>query len=419
VVHPRDDDAVTVVRAFYEAVEEMLETGDATALAAAVASDHVEHAAAPGLPPTRDGLTHALRELRVTHPDLRLSPANIVAVDGRVVAQVDVAGVAAGRFLDLALGRAFAPWGPIDLFRVAGGQIVEHWGIVAGARFAPLGGAPLGELAGTPQVLSLIRWSFPAHTSIDAVAGEGNQLLVAATGVLTVTIVDAPGEPVMVSPGSAHRPTTVRSGTTLSLAPGASVTVPSATSFRLGNDTGAPAVAVSASLVPPGAAEVTTVRFASSYPEPVATSDAAGVKTFAGGVAMHPLAGSGMIFLPDAPAAIGVGRVILAGGAELPPIPITGPTLIALETGSLELGTGAGQAWVRRGDSGSSSTTGKTSLGAGDGAYLLAGTDLSLRNGDNDLATLLIFAVMPAAPAVGGDGNTQVHVFARSMRRAG
>jgi mannose-6-phosphate isomerase-like protein (cupin superfamily) len=396
VVEPRDVAAEAVVRAFYQAVNEVLATGETTALDDVVAPDHVEHAAAPGLPPTRDGLVRALRDLRVTHPDFRLFPEHVAATDGRVIAQVAAAG-AAGSFLALPLGRAFAPWGPIDLFRVAGGRIIEHWGGAAEARVESLGRAPLAALDGTPQVLSLIQWSFPGHTRIGSIAGEGTRMLATATGILTVTIADTPGEPVMLSSGTARRLAPVPPGTTVTLAPGASLLLPSGTSFRVSNDADVPAVAVTASLIPPGAGEFDTVRFASSYPDPIATEDAAGVATFAGGVTMRPLAGSPMVFLPAVPVEIGVGRMVLAGGTELTPLQVMGPALIALEGGELELNAGAGEARVRRGESGSTSDAGKMALGPGDGAGIPPGTDFSLRNRGFALASLLFFVVVPAA----------------------
>jgi hypothetical protein len=395
MVAPRDDRAVAAAHAFYDAVDEVLASGDTSPLEAAVADDYVDHAPAPGLPPTRDGLARALLALRMTAPDLRLVPKNLTAAGGRVVSQVDVAGDSVGRFLGLPLGRAFAPWGPIDLFGVARGRIVEHWGIAADARFELLGGAPLGALAGTPRVLSLVRWTFPPHTGIDSIAGEGSQVLVAATGTLTVTIGDAPGDPVTISPGVARQPTPVPPGTTVTLAIGASLVVPNATSFRIGNDTDALAVAVAASLVPPGAGEFDTLDFASSYPEPIATASPSGAETFAGGVTMQPLAVSRTIFVPSVPAAIGIGRMVLAAGTELPPFSATGPVLIAPVAGSVDLNAGAGQARVRRGDSGTTLDTEKTSLRAGDGAYLPPDTDLSLRNLGTDPAELLVFVVMP------------------------
>src|SRR5215213_2881598 len=100
-VEPRDDGTVAAAWAFYDAVDAVLGFGNTSALETAVADDYVDHAPAPGLPPTRDGLAHALLALRVTNPDLRLVPKNLTAAGGRVVAQVDVEDDSAMRFLDL------------------------------------------------------------------------------------------------------------------------------------------------------------------------------------------------------------------------------------------------------------------------------------------------------------------------------
>src|SRR5262245_62433721 len=90
-VAPRDDRAVTAARAFYDAVNGVIASGDPRPLEDAVSDDFVDHAPAPGVPPTREGLVRALLTLRTTAPKLRLVPNNLTAAGNRVVAQVELA----------------------------------------------------------------------------------------------------------------------------------------------------------------------------------------------------------------------------------------------------------------------------------------------------------------------------------------
>src|SRR5262249_32803230 len=131
VIVPSGGAAPAAVPAFYDAANSVIETGDASALDTIVAPDFVDHAPAPGAPPTRDGLARPLLGPRAAFPGLRLAPDDVAATGDRVVARVRLEGAAAGRFLGLPLGGGFAPWGPIDVFRVAGNRVVERWGTAA------------------------------------------------------------------------------------------------------------------------------------------------------------------------------------------------------------------------------------------------------------------------------------------------
>jgi predicted ester cyclase len=394
---PRGAAAAATVRAFYDRVNDVLRTGDAASLGGSVAPDFVEHAAAPGLAPTRDGLARALVDLRATYPALRIVPEDVAATGDRVFARVRVEGAADGRFLGLPLGGASVPWGPVDLFRVAGDRVVEHWGIAAGARFEPLGTVPLGSLSGTPQIFTLARWTLPTKTRLAITAGEGRHLLAAATGELTVTIVASPGESALVTTGIGGEPTPVVPGTALTLALGATLTVSGATSYVIANDADGEAAAVAVDVLPPGGGELDTVRYSPIYAPPAIAADATGVTVFPGGVTMRPLARSRMLFLPADPADLALARVTLAPAEALPPKRPAGPVLVAVEAGKLDVDTGPGRAWVRRGASGASNEAASPSLEAGDGAFVPAGTDLGLGNYTTGLVNALVVTIMPTA----------------------
>jgi steroid delta-isomerase-like uncharacterized protein len=101
--------------------------GDASTLEQIVADDIRDHQAAPGARAGRQGLLDAVAMFRTGLPDLEISVVREVA-EGDLVA---VHGTAAGTHRGPMLGapatgrRVTFPF--IDLYRIAGGRIVEVW----------------------------------------------------------------------------------------------------------------------------------------------------------------------------------------------------------------------------------------------------------------------------------------------------
>lgn len=118
--------AQQLVRRFFE---DALSCGDWDVLDVVAAEDYVEHEIVPGLPPVRDSLKRKYNLLRAGHPDLTFIVDDIFAADDRVVARVTVRGRNSLPFMGRpASGREFAA-DKVSIFRVAGGRIVEHWGV--------------------------------------------------------------------------------------------------------------------------------------------------------------------------------------------------------------------------------------------------------------------------------------------------
>jgi mannose-6-phosphate isomerase-like protein (cupin superfamily) len=214
---------------------------------------------------------------------------------------------------------------------------------------------------------------------------------------VTLAIEDAETAATLLAGGADGMPTPFRPGAELVLAPGALVDIPSGTSYRLVNAAAGDAVAVAATLVPPVDEEMETARIDPAYPPPLATPDDAGVVMLQGGVTVRPLVDMTTLFLPDGPARVGLGRVVLAAGAALAPEPVAGPVLLAVDGGGLALTSDSGRTWVRRGATGHGTETATAALGAGDGVSIPPGTAWGLRNPGPDPLTLLIFAITPSA----------------------
>src|SRR5262249_40617370 len=107
------------VRAFYDAANTVIATGDATTLAAAVGPDFGDQAGLPGITSDRDGLGRYLVALHDVAPDARLASDRVVADGDRAMAQVRVDGIERATFLGLALRGGVTVWGDADAFRVA------------------------------------------------------------------------------------------------------------------------------------------------------------------------------------------------------------------------------------------------------------------------------------------------------------
>ena len=115
-----------LVRRYFE---QALSRADWEALDALVAGDYVDHEAVPNIPPTRAGLKQKYELLRGGCPDLRFVIEDLVSAGDRVAARVTVRGTHTQPFLGRApTGRQMAA-GKHSIYRIADGQIVEHWGV--------------------------------------------------------------------------------------------------------------------------------------------------------------------------------------------------------------------------------------------------------------------------------------------------
>lgn len=118
-----------LVRKFFAAVE----NGDLGTLDTLVAENYDDHL--PGQSPGRETLKSYFHQLRVAFPDIKLPISQMVAEGDRVAVLNSVQGTHRGEFLGIAATgrRVDAP--AFQLYRIAGGQLAEHWEV---ADFATL-----------------------------------------------------------------------------------------------------------------------------------------------------------------------------------------------------------------------------------------------------------------------------------------
>jgi len=116
-----------VVRDFIERIN----AGDLEGGAAHVAEDLVNHAAIPSAQ-GRAGLVTIFTKLRVGFPDLKLTTQEMMTDGDKVIVRGKMTGTNSGP-INMAV-MPFPATGKsievdhIHIYRVAGGQIVEHWG---------------------------------------------------------------------------------------------------------------------------------------------------------------------------------------------------------------------------------------------------------------------------------------------------
>ena len=131
---PGTDEAANkvLVLAFYQAFGEAIATGDMSGIDRIVSPSYVQHQ--QGVPPGRDGLKQFLTtSARAGRTGLETTIEQLVAEEDLVVAHT----VSRRAGTDVVVRET------MDIFRVANGQLVEHWGVVSG-------GGPPGSGSGTP-----------------------------------------------------------------------------------------------------------------------------------------------------------------------------------------------------------------------------------------------------------------------------
>jgi predicted ester cyclase len=378
-----------VVRRFYAEVDAALATGDPAPLDATLASDFVDHAAAPGQPANRTGVSQEVVALHAVFPTLRLVVTDLVAQGDEVVARVQAKQTDPPAFLGIPLPTDWAVWGLIDVFRIANDRIVERWSGNATAAF--LQSFPPASLILPPigPAFDIESVTIPPGGTGDSPGTVGPTLLWVEAGAPTVTLDSfyAPRAELTRAAGApdAGTPAAIAPGSTATLAAGDLVWLED-THFTIRNPGSVPAVVLAA------VTTAATELFGGNHTRGLSTQRLADIR----GTALHP-----------GPTVVAVGRATLAAGASLPVHRVTGIEVVADEAGTATLSMSGGAVGIRRAGRGPtrSSPAEATTLGAGDAALIEDGTTDEIRNvGDTPLSVLVvtIASTRPSsAPPVG------------------
>jgi steroid delta-isomerase-like uncharacterized protein len=108
---------------------ELLNTGQVEAAADLVSADYEEHDPLPGQGSGREGALDRF-SLITTALAPRFAIEDVIAEDDRIVVRWTNSGTHVGEFAGIpATGRTFTISG-IDIYRVADGQLCEHWHVI-------------------------------------------------------------------------------------------------------------------------------------------------------------------------------------------------------------------------------------------------------------------------------------------------
>jgi steroid delta-isomerase-like uncharacterized protein len=122
-------------------VDEMWNRGDAAAVDELIAPGMVEHGAFGAGTGGRDDARETIGRFRAAFPDLVLEAEHLIAEGDQVVLHWVGHGTHEGEFMGMPPSGAKVTARGLDIYRVADGQVVEHWGYPdVGALMAQLRG---------------------------------------------------------------------------------------------------------------------------------------------------------------------------------------------------------------------------------------------------------------------------------------
>jgi hypothetical protein len=162
----------------------------------------IEHPTRPGAATGKDGFIRALLALRASFPGLTLVVDDVRAAGAdQVLARVHVDSAG----LDHPVPASVGPWGPVDVWRIANGQLVERWGSLDPLAAAPGGQASIAVDALGPgrRRVTVTRITVEPKATLPVDNGQAIRVFAVDVGTLTVDVGGRFGGMVAVARGSA------------------------------------------------------------------------------------------------------------------------------------------------------------------------------------------------------------------------
>ncbi|MFQ5901607.1 MAG: ester cyclase [Thermodesulfobacteriota bacterium] len=117
-----------IMRRWYE---EVLNKGNLAVVDELIATDCVDHnPLAPELPAGLEGVKQGFTMFRTAFPDVRVTVEDMIAEGDKVVSRLTLRGTHKGEFMGIAPAGKQVTVASIDIVRIAGGKMVEHWDVI-------------------------------------------------------------------------------------------------------------------------------------------------------------------------------------------------------------------------------------------------------------------------------------------------
>ena len=110
-------------------IEDVMNQGNISLVDEIISPDFLDHELEPEFPPTREGFKQGLQMMHVGGlSDFKFTIEDVIAEDDRIVIRMNWSGTQTGEFFGMPPSNKRFSVGVIDIFRIAEGQIAEHWG---------------------------------------------------------------------------------------------------------------------------------------------------------------------------------------------------------------------------------------------------------------------------------------------------
>ncbi len=114
-------------------INEVFNRGNISLVDELLAPGFVEHEELPpGIPPGREAVKQLSTKFRSAFPDLKVTIDDTIAAGDKVVVRCTWRGTHKGEFMGVPPTGKKVSFGVIDIVRIAGGKVLEHWGQMDG-----------------------------------------------------------------------------------------------------------------------------------------------------------------------------------------------------------------------------------------------------------------------------------------------
>lgn len=386
---PAGSETGAVARAFYEAVNEVLRTGDTVAIDRVATADILLHSTSLDAHANLDELKHDLEAMHAVAPGTQLAIDELIIAGDHAFVHLALQSGAAGTFLGVAFDATAPFWSRVDTIRSADGRVAEVWGGMEPApRLASLGSVRLDALPTSPQPMAFERFESAAGDEWTSESTHLSRVVYVDAGELTVAVDShAPAGTVTIGGRGGSRERVIEPGTRAAVGAGDMLRLGSGSRYALHHNAekaGLQAYAVS----------FPRERYVGPLTPDRAQSPEAEHPDRPSPPERRVLVDSPSTELPRDPLVADFGRIELPPGTRLLLAEPAGPVLLQVEAGSLEVETfqGTGNAEERACDG---AWTEAKRLAAGNATLVPMGVSAALIAGSGEPLVAFAVAIMP------------------------